>query len=151
ALLLAVAYSPLAFFSTTADGTLAGFYGWANASRYFAALVVVVAFCRTCVGPRNTIAAAIESAALGAVLAAGAWMAQESLSTTIVAGALLVPLLCLTGTVPLRRAAVLSGAVAAGFAAVVVPALLYYAAAGGAVGQFVANYFLVPRAVAMGY
>src|SRR5262249_30996583 len=43
ALLLAVAYSPLAFFSTTADGTLAGFYGWANASRYFAALVVVVA------------------------------------------------------------------------------------------------------------
>src|SRR5262245_21663626 len=149
ALLLAVAYSPLAFYSTWADGTFAGFYGWANASRYFAALLVVVAFCRICIRPRSRAADAIRCVALGAVLAAGSWMAQENLSTTIIAGTVLVPLLILTDTVRFNRAASLAAVVAAGFLAALVPALLWYAARGVA-GEFVRNYFL-PRAVASGY
>ena len=86
----------------------------------------------------------------GGVLGIGAWIAQENLSTTIVAASLTLTILWLTGTARLAHIARIVLAVAIGSAGVVVVILLWYVRH-DAVGEFAHNYFLMPRAVAMGY
>ncbi len=42
-MILALAFSPLSFFTAAPDGTMQGAYGWGNAWRYLGALLVVPA------------------------------------------------------------------------------------------------------------
>jgi hypothetical protein len=147
--LLAETYSPIAFYYTLFDGTFAGFYGWANPVRYLAPLIIVPAVAHLSSDSKSH-ANTLGLVLLGMCWGVGAWMAQENLSSTGVAAVLVLSLLWLTHTMSLSTATRILAGLAAGFALVVVPILLYYAARGEA-GTFVRNYFLNPRAVAMGF
>ena len=146
---LAMIYSPFAFFFTVGDGTFAGVYGWGFAGRYLAPLLVVPAVARVCFTAEGNMRW-WPLTLWGGVLGIGAWIAQENLSTTVVAGGLVLAILWLTGTARLAQVGRIVLALAIGFACVAVPILLWHARH-GAVGEYVRNYFLVPRAVAMGY
>ena len=69
---------------------------------------------------------------------------------TLVAGGLLLTLLWLTQTISLSRAIRSLGYLGVGFGCVAIPILLYYGFHGAA-REFLRNYFLNPRAVAMGF
>jgi hypothetical protein len=86
----------------------------------------------------------------GGVLGIGAWIAQENLSSTVMAAGLTLTIFWLTGTARLAQIARIVLALAIGCAGVVTVILLWYVRH-DAVGEFARNYFLVPRAVAMGY
>ncbi len=147
--ILARIYSPFAFFFAVDDGTFAGVYGWAFAGRYLVALLVVPAVARSCVlaeGDWRWWPLILW----GGVLGVGAWIAQENLSTAVVAGGLVLAILWLTRTVSFARVARIVLALAVGFACVAAAILVSYARHHAA-AEFVRNYFLVPRAVAMGY
>src|SRR2546425_270114 len=145
-LCLAIMYSPLAFFYTLADGTLTGFFGWANPLRYIAPLIVVPALARA--ATRDSKASTL--ALLGGVWGLGAWLAQESLTTTTTAVVLLLTLLWLTRTIAAPRAVWLVRNLMIGFACVVIPVLCYYAAHDAA-GTLLRAYFAYPLAVAAGF
>jgi hypothetical protein len=148
-IVLATIYSPFAFFSTAGDGTFAGFYGWGFAGRYLAPLLVVPALARECFaseGGRRWWGLMLW----GGVLGTGAWIAQENLSTTVMAGGLVLAILWLTGTVRIALVGRIVLALSIGVACVAVPILAWYARHHAA-GEYVRNYFLVPHAVAMGY
>jgi hypothetical protein len=148
---LAVLYSPFAFYGTDADGTLAGMYGWGNALRYIAPVLVVPALVRACgvegcPPPRS----AAWTIALGIAWGAASWVSQENLSSTLLAAGLLLVLLCGTQSVPIGRALRVGRDLAIGFAIGIAPALIYYASH-GALTAAIHNYFVVPQAVAAGY
>ena len=150
-LLLAVTYSPLAFYGTAPDGTLTGFYGWANGLRYIAPLVIVPTLVRAAgVDPGAPPLASRWVILLGIVWGTASWVSQENLSSTAMAGGLLLSLLCFTRTVAVPRALRIGRDLLAGFAIAAAPILIYYARH-GALAAFVDNYFAVPRAVAAGY
>jgi len=143
---LAIAYSPLAFFYTLADGTYTGFFGWANPLRYLAPLIVVPAVARAAMQDSKGAMFGL----LGGIWGIGAWLAQESLTTTTTAVALVLMLLCLTRTVPAPRAVRIARNLVIGFACVVIPVIGYYAAHGAA-RMLLQAYFAYPRAVAAGF
>jgi hypothetical protein len=143
---LATLYSPLAFFYTLVDGTLAGFFGWANPLRYCAPLVVVPALAAAAIGDSRAWTVVL----LGGVLGLGTWLAQENLTTTATSALLLMTLLWLTRTIPLSRGAWLLRNLAVGFGCVVIPVLVYYALHGAAV-TFLQSYFFFARAIAVGF
>jgi hypothetical protein len=148
---LAVTYSPLAFYGTAPDGTLSGFYGWGSGLRYLAPILIVPALVRAAaVGPDRRPLASVWVVLLGVLWGAASWVSQENLSSTAIAAALLLSLLCFTRTVPPSRAIRIARDLLAGFAIAAAPALIYYAMH-GALGSFVENYFRVPQAVASGY
>jgi len=149
-MLLAFTYSPIAFYYTLSDGTFAGFYGWANPLRYLAAVLVVPSLARAAYESRKGPLNVRWLVTLGIVWGAGAWMAQENLSMPLVASGLLLTLLWLTRTIRLGPAIRSLIYLAVGFASVAIPILLYYAFHGSA-REFLRNYFLNPRAVAMGF
>jgi hypothetical protein len=143
-LLLALAYSPLGFFYYQPNGTLEGFYGWANGLRYLGATLFL--------GGLPTVLRARPAAALplGASLGLFCFMSQENLSTAVNAAALLLVLLRLTGT---ESAATIGRGIAraiGGFAAVWVPVLIVYAAH-AALGALLHGYLLFGAAVAHGF
>jgi hypothetical protein len=140
--LLAVTYSPLAFYGTQPDGTISGFFGWANALRYLAPLVIVTTLLRAC-GRRWVVL-------LGVIWGLGSWIAQENLSSTGLAAALVLLLLALTRTVSIGAALRSALDLALGFGLVAVPVLSYYASHQAA-GAFVENYLALPRAVSAGF
>ena len=140
--LLAVTYSPLAFYGTQPDGTLSGFFGWANALRYLAPLVVVTTLLRACGGRWVVL--------IGAIWGVGAWIAQENLSSTGLSAGLLLLLLGLTRTVSVGAALHSARDLALGFCVVAVPVVLYYASHHEA-GTFLENYLALPRAVSAGF
>jgi hypothetical protein len=144
--LLSFTYSPVAFFQTNLDGTWGGLYGWSNACRYLAPLLVVPMVAE--LAPR-----AIrfwQVMLIGSVWAAGALLAQESLTTTGTAILLVVALLWLTRTITLSRALYLGCGLAVGCAAGIVPVLIFYGTHGAA-GEFVRTYFFFARAVVAGF
>ena len=145
-MLMAIVFSPLAAFSTQPDGTLAGFYGWANALRYIAPVVLVPAVARLAPDASRRVSVAV----VGALWALGAWLAQENLTTTAAATGLVLVLLCLTRTVSPDRVLRVAGYLVVGFACGVAPILAYYAWHGVA-GEFVHNYFFFARAVMGGW
>jgi hypothetical protein len=150
-ILFSLVYSPFAFFYTAANGTFAGFYGWANALRYFAPLIVVPALAGAAASESSERPSRVPWVVLlGVVWGLGAWIAQENLSTTAMASALFLTLLWLTQTMSLSRAIWIVFRLVIGFACVAVPVTLYFAWHGAA-GVFLRNYLLVPRAIAMGY
>jgi hypothetical protein len=140
--LLAVTYSPLSFYGTQPDGALSGFFGWANALRYLAPLVVVPTLLRAC-GRRWVVL-------LGMIWGLGAWIAQENLSSTGLSAGLLLLLLGLTRTVSVGAALRSARDLALGFCVVAVPVVLYYASHQAA-GTFLENYLALPRAVSAGF
>jgi len=143
---LASLYSPLAFFYTLVNGTMAGFFGWANPLRYIAPLVVVPILGAVALGNSGKWAVVLA----GGAWSLGAWMAQENLTTTAASTALFLTLLCLTQTVSLSRIAWLLGYLAAGFAGMTIPILAYYARH-GVTASFIHSYFFFARAIAVGY
>ncbi len=149
-LLLALAYSPAAFYYMVGDGTFTGFFGWANPLRYLAPLIVVPSLVRVAYESREGPSDEKWLVMLGIAWGIGAWLAQENLSMTAVAGGLLLTLLWLTRTITLSTATRILSYLVLGFACVALPVLLFYGIQGAA-GTFVHNYFLNPRAVAMGF
>ena len=143
-MILALAYSPLRFFYTIDDGTLTGFFGWANALRYCAPLIVLPAVAAATSGRRR-----LAVILLGAVWGIGAWYSQDSLTTTPTAVVLLLMLLVLTHTIPVRRAIEVLADLAIGFAGIVGAVLVFYGAHRSA-GAFLDVYFAFPRAIAVG-
>lgn len=143
---LASLYSPLAFFYTLVDGTLTGFFGWANPLRYVAPLVVVPALAAAATGHTRAWVIVL----LGGVWGLGAWLAQENLTTTAGSAVLLMTLVWLTRTVSLSRVAWFLRNLAVGFACVAIPVLVYYALHGAAT-TFLQTYFFFARAIAVGY
>ncbi|HMF94769.1 MAG TPA: hypothetical protein VKE96_10765 [Vicinamibacterales bacterium] len=145
---LSLAYSPFAFFFTFQDGTFGGFYGWGFALRYLAPVIVVPALGHWLVAGEDSKSWRIV--ALGAVWGAGAWLAQENLSTTVVSAGLLFLTLWLTSTIELRNVVAAVRNLVLGFGCAIAPVLVWYAWR-GELGTFLHNYFVVPRAVAAGY
>lgn len=145
-LVLAVAYSPFGFFYTLVDGTLAGFFGWANPLRYIAPVLVVPMLGRAAMAAPKRATILL----LGVVWGAGAFLAQENLTTTFAGAVLLLMLLWLQRAVTASRAFSLLRDLLIGFACVAIPVLLFYGAHGVA-GAFVRTYFFFARAVAVGY
>ena len=144
-MVLALAYSPLRFFYTIDNGTFTGFFGWANALRYCAPLIVVPSIAAA-VGRHWKPPAIIL---LGAVWGIGAWLAQDSLTTTGVAVVLLLTLLWLTDTIALSRGLRILRDMVIGLTGVVCAVLLYYARHGAA-RSLVDVYFAFPRAMVAG-
>jgi hypothetical protein len=144
--LLSFTYSPVAFFQTVPDGTWGGLFGWSNAGRYLAPLLVVPMLADAAV--RSTRAWPVVL--IGSAWGTGAWLAQEGLTTTGTAVVLLLALLWLTRTITLPRAFRLLGCLAIGFACVLIPVLSYYAWHRAA-GEFVRSYFFFARAVVGGF
>ena len=149
-IVLAVSFSPLAFFRFAGDGIVDGFFGWGNSARYVGALAVVPTLAVLAERGPSRRAAGWSGVGVGACWGLSAWVSQENLSATLVGSGLLVSVLWLTETAPARWLANLCARVAVGVACVWVPILGYYGVHGEAVA-FVRNYVLVPRAVAMGY
>jgi hypothetical protein len=149
-ILVALIYSPLAFFYTLVNGSLEGFFGWANVLRYVAPVIVVPALALALDVRSNERALRRRSIFIGAGWGLGAWLAQENLSTTLAASAMMVTLLILTGTTTVSRAGRTLTYLAIGFGCIAVPVLAYYFTRGAA-GEFVGNYVMVPRAVVSGY
>src|SRR5262249_10006797 len=121
AIVLALMYSPLSFYATATDGTLAGFYGWGNPLRYLMPLIVVGAMGLTAVDWRPPRLLSGRLMALGGLWAIGGWLAQESLTTTVSAAALLLILLWLTGTVDAQRILAITCRMLAGFSCIAAP------------------------------
>jgi hypothetical protein len=150
-LLLAVVYSPLSFFGTDADGTLRGFYGWANGLRYMSPLLVVPSLVRAAGVDGIAIRPASPAAiVLGIVWGLGSWMAQENLSSTAISAGLLLAVLYCTRNIRFATALRIARDLVIGFALVAAPVVIYYARHDAA-GAFLANYFSVPRAIAAGF
>lgn len=145
-LVLAVLYSPFGFFYTLVDGTLAGFFGWANPLRYVAPLLVVpLVGWASVTSPSRWLIVFV-----GAVWGVGAFVAQENLTTTFASAGLLLAALWLTRTVTLRRAMTVLCDLLIGLACVAIPVVLYYAWHGAA-SAFLRTYFFFARAVVVGY
>jgi hypothetical protein len=144
--LIALLYSPLGFFYTQADGTFGGFYGWANALRYVAPLVVVP----TLAALVRDVPRRLPLLALGVLWGICAWISQENLTGTAAAVCLFVTLLWLTDTVSMRCVARIFSHLTIGFLCSVVPIVAFYAWHGAA-GEFVHNYFVIARAVMAGW
>lgn len=145
-LVLAVAYSPFGFFYTLVDGTLVGFFGWANALRYIAPVLVVPMLGRAAMSESKRATVLL----LGVTWGAGAFLAQENLTTTFTGAVLLLTLLWLQRSLTASRVFSLLRDLLIGFACVAIPILLFYAAHGAA-AAFVRTYFFFARAVAVGY
>jgi hypothetical protein len=142
--LLALAYSPLGFFYWEPNGSLQGFYGWANGLRYLGAAFFLAGL------PVVVRARAAAPVALGAALGLFCFLSQENLSTAMSAAILLIALLWLTGTESLAalvRSAALS---IAGFLVVWIPVLAVFAAH-GALGALLRGYLLFGAGVAHGF
>ena len=120
---LALTYSPFAFYFAIEDGTFAGVYGWGFAGRYLAPLLVVPAVARACFMTEGE-TRWWPLILWGGVLGVGAWIAQENLSSTVVAGGLVLAILWLTRTVRLAHVARIVLALAAGCSCVVAAILL---------------------------
>jgi len=144
---LSLAYSPLAFFYFNVDGTFTGFFGWAFGTRYLAPIVVAPAFGYAMIGPPRAV---WRFVALGIVWGVGAWIAQENLTATVASVGLLLLILCLTGTVEAVQAVRSAMWIAVGCGCVAGVVLLHQVVH-GSVREFLDNYFVVPRAVAVGY
>src|SRR3954469_9957212 len=119
--LLSFTYSPVAFFQTNGDGTWGGLYGWSNACRYLAPLIVVPTLAESATRAVRF----WQILLIGSVWAAGALLAQESLTTTGSAILLVLSLLWLTRTITLSRALYLGCGLVIGFAAGIAPVLIF--------------------------
>ena len=148
-LVIAVAYSPISFFGPLPDATFRGSYGWGNGFRYLGALLVVPALGLVASRARGVLPS-WQVVLLGALWGAFAWVSQENLTSTLTSGGLVLLVLGFTRTTPWPALAGVAAGLVAGFACIWLPILGYYASHGEA-GSFVANYFRVARAVAMGF
>ena len=149
ALLSALIYPALHEMGFAPGGSYGGFFGWANPLRYVGAIALILllpAAMRRCPALRGLAGAA----ALGLLLGATSYLAQENLIAGVVGGLAVSALMLLTGTSSVRSAATALLAALAGFLVVWVPVLAYYAAR-GVLARFLQLYFLVPQAVAGGY
>ena len=143
-LLLALAYSPLGFFGYQENGSLEGFYGWANGLRYMGCMIALGGL------PAAVRRGGAAQWALGAVFGLFCFLSQENLGTAATGGAMLVALLWLTGTASIRSLAWCLGRAACGFIAVWIPVALFFLAQ-GAFGGFVRSYLLFGAGVANGF
>jgi hypothetical protein len=126
-----------------------GSFGWANPLRYAGAISLIILLPKVIKGApaKRWLAAA---AALGLILGAMSYIAQENLIGGVVGAVVVGLLLMLSGAAAARAAIGSLLAVAAGFLVLWIPLLAFYAA-NGVLGRFVYLYLLIPRAVADGY
>lgn len=148
-LVLAVAFSPISFFGPQSDTTFYGAYGWGNGFRYLGAVLVVPALGLVASRARG-VRPTWQVVALGVVWGIFAWVSQENLTSTLTSGGLVLLVLGFTRTTPWLTLAGVAAGMIAGFGASWLPILGYFAAHGEA-GAFLANYFRVAAAVAMGF
>jgi hypothetical protein len=148
-LLSALIYPALPAMGFQPGGSYNGLFGWTDPLRYAGAIALMLllpAVIRRCPAWRGLAGAA----ALGLLLGATSYVAQENLIAGVVGALAVSALLLLTGTLPVRPVATALLAALAGFLLVWVPALVYYAVH-GVLARFLHLYFLIPQAVAGGY
>ena len=147
-LLLGLLASPLRFFLSTGDGSMGESYGWGNAARYLATIVVVPAVALLLTRPRSR--ARLTAGLLGVAWGVLSWYAQENLASGAMGLALVVLTLLGGRATSWSRVREVMVSFAAGAAVPVLLVLGWYTVRAD-VGQFVGNYFLLPRAVSAGY
>jgi len=148
-LLSALIYPALPAMGFQPGGSYDGLFGWTDPLRYVGALALILllpAVIRRCPAWRGLAGAA----ALGLLLGATSYVAQENLIAGVVGALAVSALLLLTGTSPVRPVATALLAALAGFLLAWVPVLAYYAVH-GVLARFLHLYFLIPQAVAGGY
>ena len=148
-LVSALIYPALPAMGFLPGGSYGGFFGWANPLRYVGAIALILllpAAIRRYPARRGLAGAA----ALGLLLGATSYLAQENLIAGVVGAVAVSTLLLLTATSSYRSVATSLLAALAGFLVVWAPVLAYYAAR-GALARFLRLYFLIPQAVAGGY
>ncbi len=133
----------------SADGSVNGSFGWANAMRYVGvfALAMLLPAVAAIGSRRRALASAVT---LGVVWGFTCYMAQENLIGGVVALGVLSVLLTTTRTRQLRSVMAALAAIGVGFFTVAIVVLAFYAASGD-LSRFLELYFLVPQAVASGY
>lgn len=147
-LAIGLAFSPLQFFVPQPDGTFFGAYGWGNGFRYLGALLVVPPLASRLLTPVRF--GDWRCLGLGVVAGGFAWISQENLSATTAAATMVLVSMILTDTIPLRRAATGGVTVIAGAALFWLPVLGFYGWHGH-IAEYLRNFMLVPRAVAVGF
>jgi hypothetical protein len=148
-LLSALIYPALPAMGFQPGGSYNGLFGWSDPLRYVGAIALILllpAVIRRCPAWRGLAGAA----ALGLLLGATSYLAQENLVAGLVGALAVGALLLLTGTSPVRPVTTALLAALAGFLVVWVPVLAYYAVR-GVLARFLHLYFLIPQAVAGGY
>jgi hypothetical protein len=148
-LLSALIYPALPSMGFQPGGSYNGLFGWSDPLRYVGAIALILllpAVIRRCPAWRGLAAAA----ALGLLLGATSYLAQENLIAGVVGTLAVSVLLLLTGTSSVRQVVTALLAALAGFLLVWVPVLAYYAAR-GVLARFLHLYVLIPQAVAGGY
>lgn len=142
--------SPAVLWPWGPDGTLRGFWGWANLLRMIGSPVVGLATVAV-VGMRPGRRADVgRGLALGLVWGLLSYIAQENLAAGGMTLALLFVLLFFTGTLGFDRLVRLGIGLGAGFAAAWAPALAYYGWL-GRLGELWYDYTLVPGRFVRGY
>jgi hypothetical protein len=142
--------SPAALWTWGVDGSLRGFWGWANALRMIAAPVLAlatVAVVRQRPGRRADLGRGLV---LGLLWGLFSYLSQENLAAGGATLALLFVLLFFTGTLGFERLAGLGAGLAGGFAAAWTPVLVYYGRL-GRLGELWYGYTLIPRRFLRGY
>jgi hypothetical protein len=142
--------SPAALWTWGEDGTLRGYWGWANALRVIAGLVLglsTVAVVGLAPGRRADLGRGLVLGLLWGLLA---YAAQENLVAGGMTVAWLLVLLFFTGTLDFDRLVGLGAGLAGGFAAAWAPVVAYYGRL-GRLGELWHNYTLVPARFARGY
>jgi hypothetical protein len=149
AVAIGVYWSPLGFFRFGTDGSLEGFWGWANSMRYLGALVVAPTAVSISFNQRGR-AVTAHTLLLGMFWGVTAWMAQENLSTTFISTTLVLALVWATDSSPARTIVRVAAGLLIGFVIVWTPVLGYYALHGKAFA-FIRNYLSVPLAASADY
>ena len=148
-MVLALAFSPLAFFRPMADGTFEGAYGWGNALRYLGAVLVVPVAALS--GARFPLSRwRLSDIGLGVAWGFFAWVAQENLTSTGGALLLTVAVCAAASATTWARAADLLRSMAIGFAMWWLPVFAFYAWH-GELTAFIGNYFRVALAITKGF
>lgn len=147
---LAMAFSPLSLY-TFGNGVLWGYFGWGNGMRYAGVLLLVAtlpALARYL--SRAKWGVSPSAVGIGFLWGVFCWIAQENFSGGLTAGTLLLVLLWSTRTLVAREVFLLLMNLAIGFLLFWAPLLGFYAWH-GCCGEFVSNYFLIPKMVMQGW
>jgi hypothetical protein len=146
--LSALVYPALHEVAFQPGGSFDGYFGWASPLRY-AGVIALVLLLPAAIGRCPAWRGAAAAAAIGALWGLTSYLAQENLAGGAVGALAVGGLLLFSGSASWRAVRTALIAVVAGFLAVWAPILICYAV-NGRFAEFLAQYFLFPKAVASG-
>lgn len=148
--LLALQFSPFAMFGWNTQGSLAGFYGWANPLRYMGGIMLVFLLPWLLERAKRGNRLLPSAAGTGAVWGVLVYFAPENLSCGLAGGTFLLAILWSAGHAHFKAILRVVLNLLLGFLLVWIVPLAYYASH-GALGEFLHNFFLVPSLVPRGF